>query len=139
MAVLPFTSHAVVRPDVARVILAGELDMDTASHVREAVAVCLRERPARLCLDLTDVSFCDCAGLSALLDARSSALAVDARFAVEGVGTQVARLFSLIGIDLLHLGERGRPGTGPAHHAVAPGRHAAPVDAAESSLRRLLT
>jgi anti-anti-sigma factor len=55
------------------------------------------ERPKSLCLDLTSVSFCDCAGLNVLLEVRMSILLAGADLAVEGIGTQLARLLSLIG------------------------------------------
>ncbi|MEU9097382.1 STAS domain-containing protein [Streptomyces sp. NPDC048361] len=97
VAVCPFTSHAVVHAGVARVTLAGELDLDTAPLVRDAVVACLAEQPASLCLDLTDLSFCDCAGLGVLLRARMSALQAGVPLVVEGMGTQPARLLALIG------------------------------------------
>ncbi|MDX3849963.1 STAS domain-containing protein [Streptomyces sp. AK02-01A] len=91
------SSHAVTQAGNARVTVAGELDHDTASYVREAVAACLAERPKSLCLDLTDVYFCDCAGVNALLGARISVLLAGVDLVVEGIGTQLARLLSLIG------------------------------------------
>lgn len=95
----PFTSHAVVHSGVARVTLVGELDFDTGPCVGEAVAACLAKRPTSLCLDLTGISFCDCAGLNALLTARISILRAGVDLFVDGVGTQLARLLSLIGAD----------------------------------------
>jgi anti-anti-sigma factor len=90
------------------VTLAGELDHDTASHVREAVAACLTEQPRSLCLDLTEVCFCDCAGVNALLGARISVLLAGADLVVEGIGSQLARLLSLIGAsDVLTEGHMG--------------------------------
>ncbi|MFE9406374.1 STAS domain-containing protein [Streptomyces sp. NPDC006530] len=99
MTVYPFTSHAVVHAGVARVTLSGELDLDTAPLVRNAVADCLAERPTTLCFDLTDVSFCDCAGLGALLTARLTILGDGVDLVVEGVGSQLRRLLSLIGAE----------------------------------------
>ncbi|MEU1090460.1 STAS domain-containing protein [Streptomyces sp. NPDC005892] len=107
LPVTPFRSHTTVRSGIARVTLVGELDMDTAPRLRSAVSDCLGAAPTRLRLDMTGVSFCDCAGLSALLGARTSALRVGADFVVEGVGagTQVARLLSLIGVDRFLTGQ----------------------------------
>ncbi|MGW7072312.1 STAS domain-containing protein [Streptomyces sp. NPDC054855] len=95
----PFTSQAVVLSGRARVTLSGELDFDTAPSVLEAVAACLAKRPTSLCLDLTGISFCDCAGLNSLLTARLSVLQAGVDLLVEGVGAQLARLLSLIGAD----------------------------------------
>lgn len=94
-----FTSHVSFHSGLARVTLAGELDLDTASYVQDAVSACLEQQPVSLCLDLTGVSFCDCAGLSALFRARTAALHAGVDLVVEGIGTQLARLLSLIGAD----------------------------------------
>ncbi|MEI7031855.1 STAS domain-containing protein [Streptomyces pratensis] len=94
-----FTSYASLPSGLARVTLAGELDLDTAPYVQEAVTACLEQQPTELCLDLTGVSFCDCAGLSALFRARTAALHTGVDLVVEGMGTQLARLLSLIGAD----------------------------------------
>ncbi|MEV6758549.1 STAS domain-containing protein [Streptomyces sp. NPDC051214] len=95
----PFTSHAVVDSGHARVTLAGELDFDTAPCVLEAVDSCLAERPTGFCLDLTGISFCDCAGLNSLLTARLSVLQAGVELLVIGVGVQLERLLALIGAD----------------------------------------
>ncbi|MEU1369913.1 STAS domain-containing protein [Streptomyces sp. NPDC005803] len=99
MNVHPFTSRVVVRSGVVRVILVGELDLDSGFVVQEAVTACLAKEPPRLCLDLAGVSFCDCAGLSALLRARIAVLRAGVDLVVEGVGPQLARLLRLIGAD----------------------------------------
>ncbi|MGW7201080.1 STAS domain-containing protein [Streptomyces chryseus] len=106
MTLSRFESYAVARAGVARVALGGELDWGSAPYVHKAVAACLAERPKTLCLDLTDVSFCDCAGVNALLEARIAARAAGAGLVVEGIGAQLARLLALIGAsDLLSAGK----------------------------------
>ncbi|MFD3721951.1 STAS domain-containing protein [Streptomyces sp. NPDC058674] len=149
VTVCPFTSHAVVQAGSARVTLAGELDWDTAPYVRNAVAACLAERPTSLRLDLTDLSFCDCAGLGALLEVRTSALRAGVDLVAEGIGTALARL-----LDLTGTGEvltEGGPTTGtepsppplPLPSGGVPTRRDADADAdaatvAQSPLRDLL-
>ncbi|KAF4407722.1 MULTISPECIES: STAS domain-containing protein [Streptomyces] len=90
-------TRTVVRSGVAVVYLSGELDLDTAPGVRATVTLCLDRRPEQLRIDLTEVVFCDCAGLNALLGARLAALRAGAEMYVTGVGSQVARLFDLSG------------------------------------------
>ncbi|MFJ6700680.1 STAS domain-containing protein [Streptomyces sp. NPDC091272] len=102
-----FTSRTAVHEGVARVILTGELDLDASPHVRAAVADALAKRPTALFLDLTGVSFCDCAGLNALLRARLAVLRAGTDLLVEGICAQLARLISLIGADDI-LVEHGR-------------------------------
>ncbi|WP_371749716.1 STAS domain-containing protein [Streptomyces sp. NBC_01283] len=136
----PFTSQAVVRSGIARVTLVGELDLDTAPFVREAVAECLAKQPTSLCLDLTGISFCDCAGLNALLTVRISALQAGVDLYVEGVGTQVARLLSLIGADDIFTEGNTPANATPARSpsdTIATGRDAA-VAIDKSPLRDLL-
>jgi anti-anti-sigma factor len=136
----PLTSHAVVHSGLARVTLAGELDLDTASYVHEAVTACLREQPTSLCLDLTGVSFCDCAGLSTLLRARTSALRAGVDLVLEGVGSQLARLLSLTGSDDLFAVSDARTSTEPARCAwetAAPPSDTATAAAGLSPLRDL--
>ncbi|CAM5366006.1 STAS domain-containing protein [Streptomyces atroolivaceus] len=141
VTVYPFTSNAAVRSGVVRVTLAGELDLDTAPHVREAVTACLAKQPVSLCLDLSGISFCDCAGLSALLRARTSVLRAGVDLAVEGVGSQLARLLSLIGADDILAWGNAAMDTASAPHAPGTAttrREAEPAAVGEASLRDLL-
>ncbi|WP_369198959.1 STAS domain-containing protein [Streptomyces djakartensis] len=46
--------------------LVGELDIATVPLLHHALTAVLSERPHRLCLDLTHLTFCDKAGLQAL-------------------------------------------------------------------------
>lgn len=119
MTAHPFTSNVMVLSGVARVTLVGELDLDTAPHVREAVTAGLAEEPVSLCLDLTGVSFCDCAGLSALLRARAAVLRAGVDLVVEGVGSQLARLLSLIGADYVFTGGNAATNSEPTRASAA--------------------
>lgn len=60
--------------------LAGEIDLGTVDVVHEAVRTCLDARPASVLVDLGEVSFCDCTGIRALLEAKEETLRADARF-----------------------------------------------------------
>ncbi|MER6115909.1 STAS domain-containing protein [Streptomyces sp. NPDC001743] len=134
----PFTSRFAVRSGIARVTLAGELDLDSAPAVLEAVSACLEEEATSLCLDLTGVSFCDCAGLSSLYRARTAVLRAGADLTVEGVGPQLGRLLHLIGAEELFTGRSTH--TESPHRAsgtAAARRGVRAVATAESQLRRL--
>lgn len=119
VTVYPFTSHAVVHAGVARVTLSGELDLDTAPLVHNAVADCLAEQPTTLCFDLTDISFCDCAGLGSLLTARLTILGEGVDLVVEGIGSQLRRLLSLIGAEDLFTPKAAETDLGRARWATA--------------------
>lgn len=134
----PFTSRGAVRSGVARVTLAGELDLDSGPAVHEAVSACLEEDVTSLCLDLTDVSFCDCAGLGALFRARTAVLRTGADLVVEGVGSQLGRLLRLVGAEDLFTGRSANPQS--AHRASGTAATRRGVGAAatpESQFRRL--
>ncbi|MFD4048115.1 STAS domain-containing protein [Streptomyces sp. NPDC058611] len=52
---------------------AGELDVETAPAVRDAVRRSVDGYPALLRIDISGVSFCDCSGLGVLLWAKAEA------------------------------------------------------------------
>ncbi|MER7722417.1 STAS domain-containing protein [Streptomyces sp. NPDC096323] len=134
----PFTSHAAVRSGVARVTLAGELDLDSGPAVQEAVSACLEEEVTSLWLDLTDVSFCDCAGLGALFRARTAVLRAGADLVVEGVGSQLGRLLRLVGAEDLFTGRSANPESAHRASGTASTRRDVRAEAtAEWPLRRL--
>ena len=55
------------------VAISGEVDVGTEASLQQALLQIIRERGARLMLDLSGVSFMDCAGLRALLATRRRA------------------------------------------------------------------
>jgi anti-sigma B factor antagonist len=55
------------------VAISGEVDVGTEAALQQALLRIIRERGARLMLDLSGVSFMDCAGLRALLATRRRA------------------------------------------------------------------
>jgi anti-sigma B factor antagonist len=57
--------------DAVVVRLAGELDLYTAPAVRAALLESIERRPARLVVDLADVTFIDSTALGALVEARA--------------------------------------------------------------------
>ena len=60
-------------PLSATVVLDGEIDISSAGQIRAAVAECLRwPSPKSLLIDLSAVTFCDCAGIEALEWARDN-------------------------------------------------------------------
>ncbi len=53
----------------ALITLAGEIDLESTSLVRTALAQCLSDGIRTIDIDLTPVTFCDCSGLNAFLHA----------------------------------------------------------------------
>ena len=54
----------------ALLTLAGEIDLSSAPVLREHLARCIHEGALTVDIDLTGVTFCDCAGLGIMIDAR---------------------------------------------------------------------
>ena len=79
--------------------LAGDIDVTTVDVVRAAARRCLRERPARLSLDLRAVTFCDAAGARALRRARQEAAAARAEFRIIAPSPIVVRVLTLADAD----------------------------------------
>jgi anti-anti-sigma factor len=113
---LPPISYSLNGHGAATIRIAGELDLAAGDLVLEAVAVALvaTTRPtggeAEVQLDLSGVSFIDCAGLSALLRAQRSAAARGCTLHVGGMSAAVRRLLELSGTTpVLARGRLGDP------------------------------
>lgn len=80
---------------VVCVVVHGELDVDTGARVQDELLSAERERPERVVLDLTGVTFFDSTGLQIVLDADVRAREADHAFAIvtgEGEPLRVLRL-----------------------------------------------
>ncbi|MEU9079558.1 STAS domain-containing protein [Kitasatospora sp. NPDC004745] len=75
----------------------GEIDLDTAPSLRRALAAAL-ESHREVVLDLSEVTFMDCAGLGALVRARNQADRCGGRLSLRGARHRVARLLELTGL-----------------------------------------
>lgn len=95
---LPLTTTERHAPDGVVVFVRGELDLDTAPHLEAAAAGHLRNRPQTLTIDLSAVTFIDCAGLNALLRTHIRAQYGRTALRLGPVSAQVARLLTLIGL-----------------------------------------
>jgi len=87
----PTSTPAVVRAS-------GEVDLDTAAALHRALAEALRAH-REVVLDLSQVTFMDCAGLRALVAARNQADRQGRRLVLRGVGHRVVRLLKLTGLN----------------------------------------
>jgi anti-sigma B factor antagonist len=72
---LCLTNHG----DIKVITVGGELDLDTAHLLTELVDRVADQRPARVVIDMADVTLLCAAGLSALLRARETIAAVGGR------------------------------------------------------------
>ena len=76
--------------------LAGEIDLTTISIAAAAVDQCMRDRPVRMTVDLSAVTFCDCAGRRVLRHAQQQATAAGIGFRLTGLTAPVRRALTLM-------------------------------------------
>jgi anti-anti-sigma factor len=82
--------------DAAWVRVAGELDLATAPQLKQTLRVAeLRAR--RVVLDLRELTFIDCAGINAILEASNHARQADGQLVLVRGPLHVDRLFTLTG------------------------------------------
>ena len=79
----------------------GELDLDSVKDLQKIVDRCLLVAGVRhLVVDMSQVTFCDCSGLGALMQARETALRQRISFRLTEVKAPIVRrLLTLTGTD----------------------------------------
>jgi len=103
---LPFTVERQVSDGTARIIVRGELDMETGPRLDEEIRGVEAEGPAVLVLDLRGVSFFDSTGLQLVLDADVRAREEGRRFVVLPGDGEPLRVLELADVaDRLQLEE----------------------------------
>jgi len=100
---MPFRQPALVvslckAPDYTLVVVSGELDIATAPQLRQAVTEALSEGPSTLHLDLSGVSFIDCAGLQVLIIGEREARLRRGRLLLRRSSAHVDRLRDLTAV-----------------------------------------
>lgn len=86
---------------VAAVKLPAEIDLTIADAVREALLSVLNQGALGLIVDMTSTTFCDSAGITALVRAARRAAANGASLRLAAAAPPVLRVLSLVGIDRL--------------------------------------
>lgn len=104
---LPLGALAIARlvtgPDRATIALRGELDFATAPTLTAELTDCLSRGYRLVQLDLSGVSFLDCAALGALVSAHRQYLEARGTLILAGVAGRVARLLTLAELDTVLL------------------------------------
>jgi anti-anti-sigma factor len=86
------------------ITLVGEIDLESAPLLRDALRQCLQDGIRTIDVDLTHVTFCDCSGLNAFLEASQHTAAAGGRLRLHDPPAMTARLFALTGSGFLLLG-----------------------------------
>ena len=79
----------------------AEIDLTIADPLREALLAVLDQGALGLIADMTVTTFCDSAGITALVRAARRAAAGDATMRIVVTAAPVLRIFNLVGIDRL--------------------------------------
>jgi len=92
-----------IHDDTVVVALAGEIDISTSQLVTDAIDEALegRTRPDVLCCDLTNVTFLDSTGISALLAGRRASEDAGTEMVLVGSHGNVRRVLQLSRVDSL--------------------------------------
>jgi anti-sigma B factor antagonist len=83
---------------ISVVSVSGELDLDTAPHLRGILKDLIDDGRTTLVVDMTTLEFCDLAGLEALLEARQNTERAGGALRLTGVHGAVNRI-----LDAAHL------------------------------------
>ncbi|NEY36601.1 anti-sigma factor antagonist [Streptomyces sp. PRKS01-65] len=89
------------RPGLAIARVLGDVDIRTADTLRREASGVLERGCPRLVLDLSQVGFCDSAGLSALIGLWHAAQAVGGALGLVNVPDRLMRMLVLTGVDAL--------------------------------------
>jgi anti-sigma B factor antagonist len=85
----------------AVVRLPREIDLTNADGAREALLAALNQPAVALIVDMTGTTFCDSAGITALVRASRRAAATGATIRLAVTAAPVLRVLTLVGIDRL--------------------------------------
>ncbi len=85
----------------AVVRLPAEIDLTVADELREALLAVLNQGALGLIADMTATTFCDSAGITALVRAARRAAAGGTIMRIVVTAAPVLRVFTLVGIDRL--------------------------------------
>ncbi|CAK7282820.1 STAS domain-containing protein [Streptomyces sp. RM1] len=89
------------RPGLAIATVAGELDMHTADTLRRDASTIIEQGCPHLVLDLSQVGFCDSAGLSALIGLWHAAQAAGGALGLANAPDRLMRMLTLTGVDTI--------------------------------------
>ena len=83
------------------VAVRGDLDLHTAPELREALARAIDEGRSRLVIDLTETSYMDSSGLTALVVAHKRVRKRGGQLVVVNTDPSIGRTFEITGLHLL--------------------------------------
>jgi anti-sigma B factor antagonist len=82
---------------VARLVVAGEVDLTSAPALAGRALALLEDRPSQLVVEMSGVTFCDSAGINALFRVYACAEEMGARLVLKSLNAPVYRVLDATG------------------------------------------
>jgi anti-sigma B factor antagonist len=79
--------------------LEGEIDLHVSPRVAASLAAMVEQKPARLVVDLSSVTYIDSSGLAALIEAMQNVEAYGGKFCLAGLQENVRPIFEIARLD----------------------------------------
>ncbi len=86
-------------PDATIVTLAGEVDLRTSPQLRNTLHELLENRPPRIIIDLSDVSYVDSSGVGTIVELKRRAMRSGSDVILVGLQTRVRSVFEITRLD----------------------------------------
>ncbi|MBA9006411.1 MULTISPECIES: STAS domain-containing protein [Thermomonospora] len=96
---LDFSVAVLRHQDRAVVYVAGDIDLHTNGHLRQALTGLIEERASQVIVDLREVGFFGSDALRVLADAQAAAEAADVSLTLAAVPPGVLRIMEITGMD----------------------------------------
>ncbi|MFF7729231.1 STAS domain-containing protein [Streptomyces sp. NPDC008001] len=95
------------------ITLAGEIDLETVPLMHAALERCLRDGVRTIDVDLASVTFCDCSGLNAFIEAFLTSTTAGRTLRLHYPPPLLTRMVDLTGCDFVLMGLPAVPGPAP--------------------------
>jgi len=87
-------------PDAPNVLpLEGEIDLHISPRVSASLGAMIEEKPQRLVVDLSKVTYIDSSGLAVLIEAMQNVEAYGGKFILAGIQENVRPIFEIARLD----------------------------------------
>jgi anti-sigma B factor antagonist len=87
-------------PDASNVLpLEGEIDLHVSPRVAASLGAMIEQRPERLVVDLSAVSYIDSSGLAVLIEGMQNVEAYGGKFVLAGLQEKVRPIFEMARLD----------------------------------------
>jgi anti-sigma B factor antagonist len=91
-------------PDASNVLpLEGEIDLHVSPRIAAALAAMIEQKPPRLVVDLSAVTYIDSSGLAVLIEGMQNVEAYGGKFILAGLRENVRPIFEIARLDQVFL------------------------------------